>query len=198
MLALSSLIALSPSLLIGPSGVRPRWKDTTPFHLFNWQTTERKAMDVQLYTWHTERLVHTVASLSRPREILWSNAPYAGGLLASLSHRPMSSAMFYEVHPAQPQHPVAAAHLVVWFKITPLPGNPPLVDLIQRHHLQLIAEDELALVFRNPGATQLARLPQASVPWWGAFVLSCTALGLILWDFRRKPPEISFFDYTDR
>jgi len=173
-----------------PVGLHARWWSAAPFHLLPWPRTERSALDVQFYTPQTARLAQTVASLSQPGDILWSNATYAGGLMATLAHRALSSGMFYEVGPARPFDPVAAAQWIVWFKLAPMPGIPPIVRLIHRYQLQPAAEDDVAVVFRNPFASEAARRPQAVIPWGLAFMLSCGLIGLILWDFRRPPRHV--------
>lgn len=190
--AFSGLLVVSPTAVVSGSTVSFLWPDTTPFHLLNWRQIKTKGIDVQLYGPRTERLAHMIAGVSQPGEILWSNAPHGVGLVAALAHRPSSSAMFYEVGPARPFDPIAAAQWIVWFKIEPLPGMPALADLIRRYQLRLVAEDELALVFRSPGATQLAQPPHAIISWWMAFVLSCGLLGMIVWDFRRNLAKRNF------
>lgn len=188
--ALGGLLVMSPSFLLGPSGMECRWLDTAPFHLLNWSGVERKAMDVQLYNPYTEQLAKTVEGLSHPREIIWSNAAYVGGMVAALAHRPTSSAMFYEVPPARPFDPIAAAQWIVWFKIAPLPDTPALEGLVRRYQLTLVAEDEIALLFRNPAANRLANHPHAVIPWWLAVVLLCILLSVSVWDLQ-KPVKVT-------
>ena len=184
---------VSPTLAIGgPRRTNILWTDASPFHLLWWSGTTPKPIDRTLSAPQTERLARTVSSLSRPGEILWSNAPYAVGLIAALAHRPMASAMLAEVSPAASGDPMAAAHLLVWFKIDPFPETPALSELVRRYHLQLVADDALAWVFRNPAATHLAHPPHAIIPLWLAFVLLCGALGLIVWDFHRNFAQQNF------
>ncbi len=204
---LSAGVAFAPAIEIGPSvplsGTEPLsawsrarpvslevlWPETTPFRLLGWGPREQSGSEIRLYGPLMAGLAHMVAGLTHPREIIWSNAAYAGGLMAVLAHRPMSAAMFYEVLPSSPFDPVAAAHLIVWFKIGSLPGIPTLPSLLQRYPLRLVAEDALAFLFRNPGATQLAQTPQAAIPLLVAFMLLCGLIGLILWDFHRTRGE---------
>ncbi len=182
---LGGLLVISPSVLVNPTGAQIRWRDTGPFHLLQAPTALRKGMEITLHTPQTEQLARLVARLSQPGEILWSSLPYAGGLLAVLAHRPMSGAMFYEAPPAHAFDPIAAAHLIVWWKIDPLPGTPTLAQIRQRYPLDLVAEDQLAFVFRNPRAGTLAHPPHAILPMGVAFVLLCVVLGFVVRDFRR-------------
>ena len=112
--------------------MRIAWPDSTLFHLMNWPATRHKGLDIHLYTPYTVRLAQTVASVSQPGEIVWSNTSYVGGLIATLAHRPTSSAMLYEVPPARPFDPIGAARWIVWLKIGSFPGVPPLEDVIRR------------------------------------------------------------------
>ncbi len=189
-LLLAAVVMLSPTVSIG-SKRAIIWWDSTPFHLINWPLTVAKTLEQPLYSERIKELAQMTASLTAPREILWSNAPYAGGLVAALAGRSTSSAMFYEVAGSSTQDPVADAHLVVWFKIQPLADTPLLSDLISRYRLVLVADQSLAMILRNPGATQLAREPQAVVPWWPAFVLSCVVLGLAAYDLWREPTRVA-------
>lgn len=181
MLAMAGAMMVSPSWSISPSGVHLRWLDAAPFHLLNWSAPA--VTDRAIGSAGIERLSKLVERVTHPAEILWSNAPYAGGLVAALAHRPTASAMFYEVPPARPFDPVGASRWILWFKIGPQPGAPTLEELRRRHALELAADEELALVFRNPGARDAARSPEAVVPLWAAFVLLCAVCVAIAGDF---------------
>jgi hypothetical protein len=196
-LSLFLVLVSSPTLARTPTGWRWLWPDSAPWHLLNADVVTRKALDASLHSSHIDSLVQRVIAHSQPHEILWSNASYAGGLIASLSHRATSSSMFDEVPPARPFDPVAAAHLLVWFKVEPLPGTPQLASLIRRYGLELVAEDDLALLFRNPRASQFAHPPQAIVRWPFAFMLLCALTGLTIWDSWRMPGERSRGSWQD-
>jgi len=189
---LSGLVMAAPSVLVSPAAplagyktrVQCRWPDTTPFHLLNWPYVKRKATDLSLYTRLTERLAQTVEGVSHPGEILWSNATYTGGMVAVLAHRPMASAMFYETPATSAADPVAGAHLIMWLKLGPMPGVMGFAQL-SRYPLMRVAEDDLAIIFRNKGATQLAHPPEAVIPLWTAGGLLLVAVGFVVWDLRR-------------
>ncbi len=184
---LTGLTMLIPTLPLGKDG-RFAWIDATPFHLLNVPGIRPHPLEVSLDVSLTEAAAQRLARMTGPREILWSNAPYALGLLAVHARRATSLAMFYEVTPgAKDFDPVAAAHVIVWFKITPLPGQPSLRELLRRYPLKLVAEDELMLVFRNPLARELAHNPEAVIPFWLAFVVLCLVLGVVIGEFFRRP-----------
>jgi len=191
MLALSGVVWLAPTILVTGQRVQVAWWDSTPFHLFGSPMTQRKSLDVQLYTPHTLQLAQTVAALSEPDEIVWSNMAYAGGLIASLSRRAMSSAMLYEVPPAQPLDQVGAAQWIVWFKVAPLPGAPDLATLRKRYPLTVAAEDEIAVILRHSTVVRRAHRPEAAVPWGLAFMLLCVLIGGVLQDYRWLKPKTS-------
>ncbi len=162
-----------------------RWADTGMFHLVGWPGTTPKPLDVSLATPEMERLASLVARASRPGEILWSNADYAGGLVAALADRPMASAMFSEVAASVIADPVAAAHWIVWFKLPEAGSEHRLRALVQRYGLALAADTDLALVFRHPGGGRLAERPRAVIPLWVSGMLLCVVLSGIIWDFHR-------------
>lgn len=230
--AISTLVALSPSLAVSsspPSGrtadatpaagdTRPAhrasllWPDATPFHLLRWPGIEPKDLGRPLCAPGLIDVARLAAALSQPQEILWSNATYTGGLIAALAHRPMASAMLYEVAASRSHDPMTDAHLIVWFKFltdppqtgtrpaaaerpetergSPLRRGPSgvpaeLTRVLDRSALHLAADHELAWLFRHSAAGRLAKRPEAVVPWWVAFVLLCSALGLACWDIAR-------------
>lgn len=180
---------LSPTLVIQRQAqgwtASASWLDSAPFHLANEQAGRLKSEDIQIYGPHLERLAQRVRQLTQPGEILWSNAAYAGGLMAALAQRPTSSAMFYEVQPARAFDPVAAAQWVIWFKID-LPGMPRLPRLIARYGLTLVADEPLALIYRRREGAAPARPPRAAVPLWAAGMLLWTFLGVSIWQLRQR------------
>lgn len=131
-----------------------------------------------------QRLGATVEAATRPVEILWSNAPYAGGLVAAMASRATATWMLPEVLPETPADPLASAHWVLWFKIR-MPEEPDLRRLIADGRLRLAAEDELAWLFRNPAEIPLAHRPEATISWSVAVVLLCIVLGVTILDFRK-------------
>lgn len=202
LLTFTMLVAVAPSILIGPSGepapsrtpdafaarvakksVRVLWLDTAPFRLLNWPSAAHQELELQLYSPQTAALAEMVSALSQPGEIVWSNAKYAGFLVAALANRPTA---VMELSKALQLEKIGAAHLIVWFKVPQLPETLELPALLSRYRLHLVGETDLALIFRNPGASQLAHEPQAVIPLWLAFVLLCLLLGVALWDFRRR------------
>ena len=50
----------------------------------------------------------------------------------------------------------------------------------------LVAEDELAIVFRQAGVAHEARSPQAILPFRLALGLLVGTIGLLAWDLRRS------------
>jgi len=189
LMLLSGAVLLSPGVVVDAGRWHWRWPDTAPLHLLNWPALQPSVKETQLVNRYMESLSRTVAAGTPSGAIVWSNAPYAGGLVAALAARATSSFMFEEVPPARSFDPLAAAQWLVWFKIPPLPGTPALETLIRRYGLQLVADTDLAVIFRNPHARELARHPRAIISWPPVFVLSCLLLGMVLWDFRRRPIE---------
>jgi len=178
------LLFCSPTLLQTAHGWRWFWPDSAPAHLLSWPGVVRKEVDTSLYSPAVERLAREVARQTRPQEIIWSNAPYAIGLIAALAHRPIASAMFNEVAAPHSVDAVRAAHVVVWLKIGDLPGMISQASLA-RYPLTLIAETDLAMVLRQAGVSISARVPVAVMPLSLAMVLLGASVALIVWDLRR-------------
>jgi hypothetical protein len=177
-------LLLAPTLVRTDAIWRWRWPDAAPFHLAGAPFVVRKERDATFLSPRIERLAAVVASHTEPSEILWSNAPYALGLLAALAHRPMSSAMLNEVAASRPFDPIAAAHLIVFFKLGRIPGWVNLADL-RPYPLTRVAEDELVILYRHSGATEPARPPRAAVPLAAAMAGLALLLGLTVWDLTR-------------
>ena len=179
------VLLLAPALVRTDEGWDWRWPDAAPWHLMGSPLVIRKERDATFLAPPVRRLAAMAAAQTQPSEILWSNAPYALGLIAALAHRPMSSAMFNEVGPSRPFDPIAAAHLVVFFKVGRIPGWVSLTDL-RPYALRPVAEDEVAILYRRSGGTaEGARPPQAAVPLAAAVAGLALLLGLCVWDFAR-------------
>ena len=190
-LALGGCLAAA-AVLLGPTLVRTgeawqlRWPDSAPWHLLGAPRVAAKELDATFVAPPMEELVALVERETQPNEILWSNAPYAVGLVAALARRPMSSAMFNEVGPSQAFDPIAAAHLVVFFKVGSVPGWVRLADL-RRYRLTQVADTELAALYRRTGPAVPARPPQAVMPLAVAAAALGLLAGLAIWDLSQGP-----------
>jgi hypothetical protein len=74
---------------------------------------------------------------------------------------------------------VQAAHVVVWFKVGPMPGWASLAEL-ERYPLSPIADDAVATVFRQSGPREPARLPHAVLPLWAALAGLAAVVGIVV------------------
>ena len=177
------LLMVTPTVTRNTAGWQWWWPDSGPWHLIAPPTPAfmRRDLEGYVYSPPIQQLAAKVAALARADEILWVNAAYGGGLVAVLTGRATSSAMLDEIPPAHPFDALAAAHVVVWLKILPLPGMPTLAQVLQRYPLQRISEDAFAVILRNP----LAHQPQAVISFGLAFVLLCGVIGVVVWDLFR-------------
>lgn len=181
---LLGVLLLAPSLTHAPTGWHWRWFDAAPWHLLNAPWTVSKPIDVSFASPQMEELARVVARQTQPGEIVWSNAPYALGLIAALADRPIASAMFNEVVGAEPANPPAVARLIVWFKFETLPGArsaPPRPP----GPLTVVADQELAVVYRQAGVTVRAKAPAAGLPLVVALLLLLLGITGIVWDLGR-------------
>jgi len=182
MAVLGLVIVMGPSLRRDGHEVSIRLADAAVF-----RALRGTLVGPPVYGAALQGLAYQVVRISQPGDILWSNAPYAGGLIAGLSHRATSSAMLYEVAASRTWDPVAAAQWIVWFKIDPLPGMPTFEALRRRYALTPVLDQPLAFVLRNPAASQRAHAPVACIPFWVAGVLLWAVLGIVWWDLSRAP-----------
>ena len=91
--------------------------------------------------------------------------------------RPMSTAMFAEVLPVRPIDPVAAARVLVWFKIPVIPGSVT-PEALRRYPVEPVADDPMATLFRQEGPGPAAEAPRAVLPLGAALALLGAALAL--------------------
>ena len=162
----------APTLTHAVGGWQWHWPNSAPWHLMRGPSIDTvQDTDVTLYTPSLERLVRRLSTESRPGEILWSNAPYALGLVAALAHRPTASAMLTDVMPEEWSTAVSRAQLIVWFKFEPLPS------LLTSSRFIRLDEDALALVLRQAVPMPQAHAPQAVYP----LGLSLAMLGIAVW-----------------
>jgi len=110
-------------------------------------------------------LAEVVQALARPDDILYSNFPYAGGMVAVLAHRATSSIMLPEVLPWISFDSKRAARWIVWFKEPYREPGMYLDDLLPSSGLVLSAETDLAWVFENPAARAGRHVRAATVGW---------------------------------
>ena len=178
------VLLLAPTLVRTDAGWQWRWPDAAPFHLAGAPFVVRKERDATFLSPRVERLAALVARQTSSSEILWSNAPYALGLIAALAHRSMSSAMLGEVAASRPFDPIAAARLVVFFKVGSLPGWASLADL-RSYPLTPVAENDVAVLYRRTDRAETARPPRAVMPLAVAAAALATAVALTAWDLSR-------------
>jgi hypothetical protein len=189
MFALAAVTWLMPTVQILDGSIRWRWPDAALLHLTGLPAQEHP-LDRAAYGPHVERLAQEVRRrIGDERAIVWSNTAYAGGLVATLAGRAVSSGMLYEVGPARPFDPIAAARVVLWWKMPPLPGQLSLDEVRASYRLELVAGTDAALVFRQPAAESAAPGPHAVVPMWLAAVLLCGVLTVVVIALASPPTD---------
>jgi len=179
---------LSPTFVSHAGHGRWLWPDSGLLHVMGAPGMTERRLEIGVHGPLIEQVVQEVEHLTTPGEILWSNAPYAVGWVAALSQRAMSSSMLDEVPAEHTTDPIDAAHLIVWFKMLPMPGDPG-PEILKGHPIERVAEQELAIFLRNPRARQRAATPKAIIPLWAAMACVLGALGLIVGEARRFPRQ---------
>jgi len=119
-------------------------------------------------------LVDLIQARTRPDDILYSNFPYAGGMVAVLAHRPTSSIMLPEVRPWVSFDAKQAARWIVWFKEPSQERGTYLGDFLSSSGLVLAAETDLAWLYENPAARAGGRTRRAVWEW--PLILFCVFL----------------------
>jgi hypothetical protein len=127
-------------------------------------------LDTAAYSSELSRIIEVVRDASGPADILWSNGPYANGLVAALIPRPTSSAMLPEVLPSGPVDQPGSARVIVWFKFG-VPGWDPLPTGLGRP----VFDSQLAQVYRRSQGGARAAPPQAVMPLAAALALALAA-----------------------
>jgi hypothetical protein len=128
-------------------------------------------------------LVDLVKERTRPEDILYSNFPYAGGMVAVLAHRATSNVMLAEVRPWASFDAGRAARWVIWFKEGSLGEtvrNPP--DFLFSSGLVEVAETDLAWFFENPAAPTGRRVIPAAWTWPLVAAAAFLGFGVCFWE----------------
>ncbi len=134
-------------------------------------------------------LADVVRAMTRPDDILYSNFPYAGGMVAVLAHRATSSIMLPEVRPWTSFDAKRAARWIVWFKEPFREPGMYLDDFLPSSGFVFAAETDLAWIFENPAARAGRQVKAAALGWplVLTFVFLCFSVALFEEDrFRRK------------
>ena len=92
-------------------------------------------------------LARLVKKYSADGGIVWSDLPYAGGIVAMLADRPTSTAMMAEVAPSRPMDPMAEAAVWVWFKDPARDLRPAMEEAASRYGRRFAAETDYACLF---------------------------------------------------
>jgi hypothetical protein len=123
---------------------------------------------------------------SSPKDILFSNLEYGGGIVAVLAHRATSFAMLREVKPYASFDPVAVSRYIIWFK-NPQGIYPPfLKGAALLYRLRQVGETELVYLFENPTPLAKRHIVAALVPEWACFGAMGLLIFLMLAEFLRS------------
>jgi len=145
---------------------------------------EQPIYSKKLYT----PLVREVEKHSGPGQIIWSNSPYAGSLVALLANRFTSHAMLTEVAPYKRFDPLKSSTLSLWFK-NPDGTDPKDYKRAKRDYgLREITRMDLAILCRNPRGNQNPQpIKPAMIPMPFLFLsLPLFLLGMGLSIFRKR------------
>ena len=192
-LTFSFAIACAPSLKFTKVSTAGFAWDSAFVHLFfpDRPVNERLLMgslDSSMYNQaYIDPLVKIIRENTKDTDIIFSNIPYAGGMLSAFSGRATSVGMLPEVNPPANFDPLAAAKLSIWFKNTDGSFPESLKIYVKEYNLIPVAETELAYVYRNDATYAKIRVPPPLVPMpvLAAFLL--LAIVVIVIDLLRSP-----------
>ncbi|MDD5669231.1 MAG: hypothetical protein PHE58_04280, partial [Candidatus Omnitrophica bacterium] len=190
-LMLSFAIAFAPSLKFTKVSTAGFVWDSAFVHLFSPDRplNERILMgslDSSMYNQaHIDPLVKIIRENTKDTDIIFSNIPYAGGMLSAFSGRATSSGMLPEVNSPVNFDPLSAAKLSIWFKNTDGSFSETLKNYVKEYNLIPVAETELAYVYRNNAAAGKIRIPPPFVPVPVLLLILSVAAAVIVMDLMR-------------
>jgi len=129
-------------------------------------------------------LVEAVRAKTGPADILYSNFPYAGGMVAVLAHRATSSVMLPEVLSWTSFDAKRAARWLIWFKDPSREPGMYLDDFLLSSGLVPAGETELAWIFENPRVPAGRRVRTAALGW--PLIHAFAFAGLFVYLFEEK------------
>ena len=113
-----------------------------------------------------KQISDAISAGSSTDDIIWSDFDYGAGLLGAMSQRATSSAMLPEMRRSTNEDPRRAATILVCFKRHD--GKPPMAISGSNdvHGLKLLAETDLAYLYKNEQATAKRKIVKATVPFY--------------------------------
>lgn len=152
--------------------------NSTPINLI-WRNHEiQRGNEQTLYTRHIQEIVKIVHDNSAPNDIIYTNLPLVGTMIATMAERSDAGGMLREVSPKNKMDPVLNAKLIIWFKDeqdTNLRKN-----IIQRYSLTELFETPMAYIYRNNStkAQMHVEKPLISNQWMFIIVVGLFAFAL--------------------
>lgn len=131
------------------------------------------------------QIADVIKKSSEPDDILWADFSYAAGILSMMSDRATSSAMLAEVRPFEKRDEMRDARILVWFKDEKGNPIPEMKHFIERYHLSLLKETDLAFVLLNPSGYAKSVRQSPLIP---TVLLECLLFftGFLLWRVTRR------------
>ncbi|MFH1666584.1 MAG: hypothetical protein ABIA17_03315 [Elusimicrobiota bacterium] len=109
-----------------------------------------------------------IKEYTHKEDIIFSNVNLLGVIVASLSGRPTSNALFPEIGPSQGFDPISSSNVILFTKDEDLTWTE---SVIEKYGLVKFSENKIFNFYNHPEAREKARFGRASIPFW--------AIGLI-------------------
>jgi hypothetical protein len=141
----------SPTLIISaPGRVSLRLLNSTYRNLITVDKEINRPNEYSLaLSQYMQELIALVKTRSAPGEIIFTNHPFIGTMVAALADRRDAGGMLREVRPQDLTDPFSNSRLVIWFRDLQSIADPGLVSPVDRHELEKIAETPIAYIYRN-------------------------------------------------
>ena len=186
---LTALVILAPTLYSAGDGLHLAWADTTPSILAGRTPPIPRATALSLFRKKLiDELPEQVKIQTSPDDLVYCNLPYIGGMLNIFTGRATTNEMLREMAERPMDDQVGPAKLIVWLKN---PDGRPSDEglfrrIVSRHHLEPVAESDLAYFLRNPSGTGQRRVAPSVMPGWLACGIILLAVGVVVWDLKRR------------
>lgn len=133
-------------------------------------------------------IVEGIRAHSRKDELIWSDFPHAGAILAMLADRGTTSGTLAEVRPKIKRDALGDARILVWFKDRNAKAPAKMPPAVRKYRLELLRETEMAYVYQNPSPGATLQPQKAKIPTAVLFLILAIWAALLFYAERAPSP----------
>ena len=183
---LLGLLLLSPSLHFSDGRTTWVWADTTFPALSGLIPTRPRGTSNTVYNEKfMGELAQAVRTHTQPDELIYSNVNYLAGMMTAFTGRAATNRMLREMADRPAREQIPQARLILWVKELTGKRSREMEEAVVEHHLQPLAETEIAYLFLNPRPAGRRHVVPAVFPWWVASCVMLLAAAAAAWDLSR-------------